>query len=49
MDPIPAALRMVRHFETILELFWVGYLAKDITQDDPDGIPTLYTGQLQII
>jgi hypothetical protein len=53
MDPSQAALRMVRHFETKRELFGVGKLAKDITQDDleedPDGIPTLYTGQSQIL
>jgi hypothetical protein len=53
MDPSQAALCMVRHFETKRELFGVGKLAKDITQDDlkedPDGIPTLYTGQSQIL
>jgi hypothetical protein len=43
MDPIPVALGIVRNFETKLELFGVGYLAKDIAEDDleedPDGIP----------
>jgi hypothetical protein len=47
MDPCQAAVGMVRHLETKHELFGVGKLAKDITQDDleeePDGIPTLYT------
>lgn len=52
-DPAAAALRMVRHFETKLDLFGPDALSRDITQDDdltdPDDVATLYGGQAQIL
>ncbi|KAG7338204.1 hypothetical protein IV203_025116 [Nitzschia inconspicua] len=53
MDPIQAALRMARHYDSKRELFGVDKLAKDITQDDledsPEDLQTLYGGQSQIV
>jgi hypothetical protein len=48
-DPYNAALRLVRHFETKLDLFGEELLCKDITQDDLDEetLKCLYSGWIQ--
>jgi hypothetical protein len=48
-DPYKAALRLVRHFESKLNLFGEELLCKDITQDDLDEetLKCLYSGWIQ--
>jgi hypothetical protein len=49
--PYKAAVRMVRHFETKLELFGPGKIARDIEMDDleEDGIACLESGFTQTL